>query len=165
MLSGSVSRVKGLEDFFAEVPVAQAGIPIAVARERENAKERKRDTKTRGVHPLARWIVETLSAADAMGETHRRLKAFRPFALPCRTDFQPVLIAAPDWNSVLRAVGCLARLGYQSNVATTGAWSEGFVPLRWSRSTMASVQRRAKGSVARMWSIRSPSFFGKASIR
>jgi len=39
---------------------------------------------------------------------------------------------------------------YLSNVATTGAWSDGFSPFRSSRSISALVQRLATGSVAKM---------------
>ena len=38
----------------------------------------------------------------------------------------------------------------QLNVASTGAWSDGFCPLRASRSIQQASQRRASGSVAKM---------------
>ncbi len=46
--------------------------------------------------------------------------------------------------------------GSYSNVAITGAWSEGFSPLRSSRSISTLTQRRANGALTRMWSMRMP---------
>src|SRR2546430_342479 len=55
------------------------------------------------------------------------------------------------------ADGAAGDPGHQSaSVATTGAWSEGFVPLRSSRSISTAWQRAASAGVSRMWSIRSP---------
>jgi len=52
----------------------------------------------------------------------------------------------------------------RSKLATTGAWSDGCLPLRSLRSMKAAVLRLARGWLAKMWSIRRPLFFGKASI-
>jgi hypothetical protein len=42
------------------------------------------------------------------------------------------------------------------NMAITGAWSEGFSPLRSSRSISTETHRLASGPVTRMWSMRMP---------
>src|SRR3989441_1031948 len=64
------------------------------------------------------------------------------------------------------ADGAAGDPGHQSaSVATTGAWSEGFVPLRSSRSISTAWQRAASAGVSRMWSIRSPQPRWKAPAR
>src|SRR2546428_387595 len=64
------------------------------------------------------------------------------------------------------ADGAAGDRGHQSaSVATTGAWSEGFVPLRSSRSISTAWQRAASAGVSRMWSIRSPQPRWKAPAR
>src|SRR2546428_277367 len=64
------------------------------------------------------------------------------------------------------ADGAAGDPGHQSaSVATTGAWSEGFVPLRSSRSISTAWQRAASAGVSRMWSIRSPQPRRKAPAR
>src|SRR5205809_488876 len=57
------------------------------------------------------------------------------------------------------------RAHQSASVATTGAWSEGFVPLRSSRSISTERQRAASAGVTRIWSIRSPQPRWKAPAR
>mgnify|MGYP000870227484 CR=1 FL=1 len=56
-------------------------------------------------------------------------------------------------------------LGQSLNSALTGAWSDGRSSLRISRLMPAAVQRLASGEERRMWSMRSPRFLWKPSMR
>ena len=48
------------------------------------------------------------------------------------------------------------RHGHQAKSTTTGAWSDGFSPLRAFRSMRTAPARAASGGVARTWSMRMP---------
>ena len=111
--------------------------------------------------PLSRRMLDLtepdldfVSLSKGLGVPARRVETAEALTLALEASYAeagPSLIEVPPG---CRSAGCLRRSALKST--TTGAWSDGFSPLRASRSTKAPVARSARSSLTKTRSMRTP---------